>query len=126
VQRDVVCAPPHGDRDTKFTAAFDAVFAAEGIEVLVTPVRAPRANADAKRCAGTIRREVLDGMLILGRQQLVSVLAGHVDHSTVHRPHRALGQASPLGPGESVVFLPGPVGRAVWRDRPGGWSTKYQ
>jgi putative transposase len=63
------------DRDTKFTVAFDAVFAAEGIRVLCTPVRAPRANAYAERWVGTVRREVLDRMLILGCWQPRAVLA---------------------------------------------------
>jgi putative transposase len=83
------------DRDAKFTAAFDAVFAAEGIRVLRTPVRAPRANAYAERWVGTVRREVLDRMLIVGCRQLRSVLAEYVDHYNGHRPHRALGQAPP-------------------------------
>ena len=108
------------DRDTKFTAAFDAVFAAEGIKVLRTPVRAPRANAYAERWVGTVRREVLDRMLIFGCRQLRSVLAEYVDHYNGHRPHRALGQAPPLGPGEPAVVRAGWEGRATrstrWAD----------
>jgi putative transposase len=106
------------DRDTKFTAAFDAVVAGEGIRVLRTPVRAPRANAHAERWVGTVRREVLDRMLILGCRRLRSVLAEYADHYNGHRPHRALGQAPPLAPGEPVA--PAPAGRIVRRDRLGG------
>jgi putative transposase len=79
------------DRDTKFTAAFDAVFAAEGIKVLRTPVRAPRANASAGRWVGTARREVLDRLLILGCRQLRSVLGEYADHYVRHE--------APLRPG---------------------------
>jgi len=98
------------DRDTKFTAAFDAVFAAEAMQVLITPVRAPRANADAERWVGTVRREVLDRMLIFGCQQLQSVLTEDVDHYNVHRPHRALRQVPPLGLGE---FMPNDLHTAL-------------
>ena len=111
------------DRDTKFTGAFDAVFAAEGIEVLRTPVRAPRANAYAERWVGTVRREVLDRLLVVGCRQLRLVLAEYADHYNVHRPHRALGQAPPLGPGESTVVEP--AGRVVRRDRLGGLIHEY-
>ena len=111
------------DRDTKFTAAFDAVFAAEGLEVLTTPVRAPRANAYAERWVGTVRREVLDRMLILGCGQLRSVLAEYADHYNGHRPHRALGQAPPLGSGPPPAFVP--AGRVERRDRLGGLIHEY-
>jgi putative transposase len=86
------------DRDARFTAAFDAVFAAEGIRMLRTPVRAPRANAYAERWVGTVRRELLDRMLIVGCRQLRSVLTEYADHYNGHRPHRALGRPHRSGP----------------------------
>ena len=111
------------DRDAKFTAVFDVVFAAEAIKVLMTPVRAPRANAYAEWWVGTVRREVLDRMLILGCRQLRSVLAEYVDHYNGHRPHRALGQAPPLRPGVPAVLAP--PGSIVRRDRLGGLIHEY-
>ena len=111
------------DRDTKFTAAFDAVFVAEGLRVLRTPVRAPRANAYAERWVGTVRREVLDRMLIFGCRQLRAVLVEYADHDNGHRPHRAWGQASPVGPGEPVGLAS--AGRIVRRDRLGGLIHEY-
>jgi putative transposase len=83
------------DRDTKFTASFDAVFAAEGTRIIKTPIRAPRANAICERLIGTLRRECLDRILILGRSHLEAVLAEYVKHYDSHRPHRSLGQRSP-------------------------------
>jgi transposase InsO family protein len=117
------CRFPVRDRDAKFTAAFDAVFAAEGLTVLRTPVRAPRANAYAERWVGTVRRELLDRMLILACWQLRAVLAEYADHYNLHRPHRALGQAAPLGSGEPAVLVP--AGRVVRRDRLGGLIHEY-
>src|SRR3712207_8401395 len=61
-------------RDAKFPAAFDAVFRAEDIRVVRTPVRAPRANAVAERWVGTVRRDCLDWLLILGQRHLEQVL----------------------------------------------------
>jgi putative transposase len=83
------------DNDGKFTSAFDAVFNAEGIRVIHTPVRAPKANAVAERFVGTIRRECLDWMLIANRRHLQHVLHEFVEHYNGHRPHRALGHAPP-------------------------------
>ncbi len=74
------------DRDTKFTGSLDAVVVADGIKILKSPVRAPRANAICERVIGTIRRECLDRMLILGCRHLEAVLAEYVEHYNVHRP----------------------------------------
>jgi putative transposase len=63
------------DRDSKFTAAFDEVFAGNGTTVIKAPVRSPRANSFAERFVGTLRRECLDHLLILGEPHLRAVLA---------------------------------------------------
>ena len=86
------------DRDTKFTAGFDAVFADVGVEVLRSPPQAPRANAYAERWIGTVRRECLDRLLIFSERQLAGVLAGYQAHYNRHRPHRARDQRAPLAP----------------------------
>jgi putative transposase len=86
------------DRDAKFTAAFDAVFTSSGIQIVRTPVQAPRANAIAERFVGTIRRELLDHILIINQPHATAVLRQYELHYNGHRPHRALGQAAPLRP----------------------------
>jgi hypothetical protein len=80
------------DRDSKYTLAFDSVFDAEGIQVIQTP---PRANAICERVVGTLRRELLDRILILGTGHLRRVLAEYAIHYNAHRPHQSLRQRSP-------------------------------
>jgi Integrase core domain len=82
------------DRDAKFCRGFDEVFGAEGAEVLVTPVRAPRANAYAERWVRTVRAECLDWLLIVGRGHLEQALRVYVDHYNWQRPHPGAGTAS--------------------------------
>ena len=84
------------DRDSKFTVGFDEIFASDAIRIIRTPIRAPRANAFAERFVGTLRRECLDRMLIFGRRHLETVVHEYVEHYNGHRPHRSLGQQSPL------------------------------
>jgi transposase InsO family protein len=83
------------DRDSKFTAAFDAVFAGADVQIIRTPVRAPRANAIAERFVGTLRRECLDHILITGPRHLGVVPREYVQHYNAHRPHRSLSQRPP-------------------------------
>jgi len=83
------------DRDAKFTAAVDAVFAGADIHILHTPVRAPATNAIAEHLIGTLRRECLDHVLIIGPRHLTLVLQEYIEHYNTHRPHRSLRQQPP-------------------------------
>jgi transposase len=84
------------DRDSKFTRSFDEVFRSDGIRVIKAPVLAPKARAHAERWVGTVRRECLDRLLILGRSHLQHILAAYVAHYNEHRPHSAREQRPPL------------------------------
>jgi putative transposase len=114
------------DRDTKFAAAFDAVLAAEDIEVIKIPPRAPQANAFAERWVRTARSECLDWVLIWNRSHLHRVLAAFVTHYNTARPHRSLDLDVPTpAPVASVTTLPS-AGRVERVDVLGGLIHEYR
>jgi transposase InsO family protein len=99
------------DRDSRFTTAFDAIFATEGIRILRSPSQAPRANAICERMIGTLRRELLDRVLILN-ERLRRVVAVYLSHFNACRPHRSLGQ---LAPAQVETGTPEPINLADYR-----------
>jgi putative transposase len=109
------------DRDSKFTAAFDAVFAAADICIIRTPIRA-LANAIAERFIGTLRRECLDHILITGSRHLDAVLREFAQHYNAHRPHRSLHHRPPTG---ATPPLSGATIRPQRRNRLGGLIHEY-
>jgi len=102
------------DNDAKFGPQFERVATGSRIEVLRTPVRAPRANAVCERFLGSVRRECLDHLLILHERQLYRVLRAYCVYFNTARPHQGIGQAIPekrghagaLHPSAPVVSLP--------------------
>jgi len=116
------------DRDSKFTRAFDDVFASDGAQIITTPVQAPNANAFAERWVRTVRQECLDWMLIWGRRHLERVLDEYVRHYNHQRPHRSLQLRPPSG--SDIESTPTPsaaviAGRVRRRDRLGGLVHEY-
>jgi putative transposase len=113
------------DRDAKFTAAFDNVFTADGIRVVRTPVRAPKANAYAERWVRTVHTECLDWLLIGNRRHLEHALAVHIQHYNSGRPHRGIGLQVPLPTAQSPASAD--RGQQIERvDRLGGLIHEYR
>jgi putative transposase len=117
------------DRDSKFSAAFNGVFASEGVRIVRTPVRAPNANAHVERWVGSVRRECLDRLLIVGRRQLEHVLRVYARHYNHRRPHRAL-DLQPPEPAAAVAAArgdpPAPPTSVHRRDLLGGLIHEYE
>src|SRR5205807_9306276 len=104
-------------------ASFDEVFRNERISVILTPPRAPKANAYAERFVRTIRTECLDWLLILGRGQLDRVLRIFFEHYNSEHPHRALGRCPPTP--TQPTRPPPPDGAIKRKDRRGGLVHEY-
>jgi transposase InsO family protein len=84
------------DRDTKFTSVLDEVLAGNGVRIIKTTARSPRANSFADGYVGTLRRECLDHLLIYGEGHLRQILAEYARHYNEHRPHQSREQRPPL------------------------------
>ena len=110
------------DRDGKYSGPSDEVFRSEGIRIVKTPVRAPKANAIAERFVRTIRADCLDWLLILNRRHLEHVLRVFVDHYNRQRPHRALDLRPPQATSAKEPTPCRPIHR---RDRLGGLIHEY-
>jgi transposase InsO family protein len=111
------------DRDSKFTAAFDDVFAGNGTRITKTPARSPRANSFAERFVGTLRRECLDHLLITGERHLRKILYEYTRHYNGHRPHQALEQRPPLGELGQAIDITARIER---RQAVGGLISEYR
>jgi len=94
------------DNDAKYGSAFARVAAGSRIAVLRTPLRAPRANAPCERFPGSVRRECLDHLLILGEGQLRRVLREYVAYCNTVRPHQGIGEAIPCTSGPASPARP--------------------
>src|SRR6266851_2591493 len=109
------------DHDAKYAGPADAIFRADGMRVIKTPIAAPRANAHMERQIGSGRRECLDWILIIGRRHLERVMQEWIEHYNNARPHRSLDLRTPIARSDPVVA---PTGVRC-RSRLGGLLREY-
>jgi transposase InsO family protein len=103
VWRQVINATPWGRAPAYLVRDRDAVDGADvarraaglGIRTVLTPVRAPRANAIAERLVGTLRRECPDHVIVANERHLRAIVADFARYYDAHRPHQALGPDTP-------------------------------
>jgi len=115
------------DRDSKLTAAFDAVFASIGIRILPIAPQAPKMNAYAERFVRTARAECTDRMLIAGEQHLRAILSEYIGHYNTGRSHQ--GENMELrAPDDDpeIIALPVPATQIQRRARLAGLINEYK
>ncbi|MFI8308948.1 integrase core domain-containing protein [Streptomyces sp. NPDC085927] len=110
------------DRDTKFTAAFDAVFSSEGITVAKIHPRSPNCNPHAERFVRSAREECTDRLLLFDRGHAEQVLHDYARHFNHHRLHQGRQQLAPL---DDPNVLPLPTTRIRRRRAVAGLINEY-
>jgi len=114
------------DNDGKYEPCFTQVAKGRGIEVIRTPVRAPKANAVCERFIGSVRRECLDHMVILNEQHLYRLIDDYVSYFNHARPHQGLNQRIPVPVEEDVNCIRGNDDRIVSYPVLGGLHHDYR
>jgi transposase InsO family protein len=107
------------DHDAKFSTAFDNIFVSEGLEIVLTPFQAPKANAVAERWVRSVREECLDHVLILNQRHLWNMLTEYTAYYNTARPHQGIGQQAP------IPLIVSREGRVCCRDVLGGVIHDY-
>jgi hypothetical protein len=105
------------------TAAFDAVFASEGITAAKIPPRGPDGNPHAERFIRSAREECTDRILLLSRGHAEKVLRDYARHFNDHRPHQGRGQ---LAPNDDPTVISLPAGRIERRTAVAGLISEYR
>ncbi len=113
------------DNDTKYGPHVEAVVVGTGIEVLRTPIKAPRANAICERLVGSIRRECVDHILIVSEAHLRRTLKEYAAYFNHARPHQGIGQRVPE-PNESFGLVASTPGRVIAFPVLGGLHHEYR
>jgi putative transposase len=111
------------DRDAKFTAAFDAVFASEGIKAVKIPPRSPNCNPHAERFVRSVREECTNRLLVWDRGHAEKILHDYARHFNRHRPHQGRGQLAPLDDPDVAPF---PTARIERRQAVSGLINEYR
>jgi putative transposase len=109
------------DRDGIYGAEFDARVDHLGIEQLRIAPRSPWQNGFAERWVGTLRRELLDHVIVLGERHLLRLIRQHVAYYTSDRPHMSLGGDSPV----TRYVEPPTAGKVIALPRVGGLHHRY-
>ncbi len=113
------------DNDRKFGSCFARVATTSAIEILKTPVHAPRANAVCERFLRSVRQECLDHLLVFRDKQLQRVLNQYVAYFNQARPHQGIQQQVPE-PSRSSLSSPQAGNKVIAIPRVGGLHHDYQ